>query len=62
LARVGTTSFTVGFEVRVGERPVASASTVYVVIDAEGRKAPVPTALVEALGPVVTDASGGGEA
>jgi acyl-CoA thioester hydrolase len=57
LARVGTTSFTLAFDVRVGERAVATASTVYVVIDTDGRPAPVPAKLVEALGPVVEDLS-----
>jgi acyl-CoA thioester hydrolase len=53
LARVGETSFTLQFAVRVGERPVATASTVYVAVETEGwAKVPVPELLLHALGPV----------
>ncbi len=53
-ARLGNTSFTLHFRVRAGERPVATGSTVYVVIDVEsGEKREIPPFLRDALGPVV---------
>ncbi|MGH9136540.1 MAG: acyl-CoA thioesterase [Acidimicrobiales bacterium] len=53
LARLGRTSFTVQFAVRVGERPVATASTVYVVVATDGSgPCPPPPRFLEALGPV----------
>jgi acyl-CoA thioester hydrolase len=53
LARVGTTSFTLQFAVRVGDRPVCTAETVYVAVETDGwTKVPVPEVLLAALGPV----------
>jgi acyl-CoA thioester hydrolase len=53
LARLGTTSFTLQFGVRVGERPVASGETVYVAVETGGwTKVTVPDLLKDALGPV----------
>jgi acyl-CoA thioester hydrolase len=53
LARVGTTSFTLQFAVRVGDRPVCTAETVYVAVETSGwSKVAVPAVLLEALGPV----------
>lgn len=59
LARLGTTSFTLEFTVRAGERgdrgerTVASARTVYVVVATDGSgKRPIPDLLRAALGPV----------
>jgi acyl-CoA thioester hydrolase len=54
LARLGDTSFTLQFAVRVGERPVATGETVYVAVETTGwTKVSVPPALREALGPVI---------
>jgi len=51
LARIGRTSVTVQFEVWSGERRVASAATVYVVVPVGGGGAtPVPDRLRRALG------------
>ncbi len=53
LGRLGDTSFTLQFGVRVGERPVATGETVYVTVEMEGwTKVAVPEAVREALGPV----------
>ena len=53
LLRLGSTSFTLGFAVRVGERPVATGETVYVAVETEGwTKVPIPERLLDALGPV----------
>ena len=53
LARLGTTSFTLQFGVRVGDRSVATGETVYVAVEAEGwTKVPLPDRLLAALGPV----------
>ena len=53
LARVGTTSFTLQFAVRSGDREVCRGETVYVVVEMEGwTKAPIPPLLLEALGEV----------
>jgi acyl-CoA thioester hydrolase len=50
-SRLGTTSFTLDFAVRTGERAVASAKTVYVVVGTDGSgKRPVPEPLRKALG------------
>lgn len=50
----GTTSFTLQFDFRAGERPVARGTTVYVVVDTTAwQKCPVPDLLLDALGPVV---------
>jgi acyl-CoA thioester hydrolase len=53
LARLGRTSFTLQFAVRVTDRPVATASTAYVVVatDGSGKRA-VPRLLLDALGSV----------
>ena len=40
--RVGRTSFTVGFDVRVGEQVCCTVRTTYVLVDEEGRPTPVP--------------------
>jgi acyl-CoA thioester hydrolase len=40
--RVGRTSFTVGFDVRVGDRRCCTVRTTYVLVDADGRPTPVP--------------------
>jgi acyl-CoA thioester hydrolase len=59
LARLGRTSFTLQFEVRAGERPVATASTVYVVVATDGSgKRDIPPLLLEALGPVARVSEG----
>lgn len=51
LARLGHTSFTLGFEVRSGDRMVVTASTVYVCVRTDGSgKAVVPDFLAAALG------------
>jgi acyl-CoA thioester hydrolase len=51
LAGMGTTSFTLQFDFRSGERPVARATTVYVVVDTENwQKQPIPDLLRGALG------------
>ena len=48
--RVGTTSFTLRFVAHVGDRPVVTASTVYVVVATDGSgKREVPTILLAAL-------------
>ena len=48
---VGTTSFTLQFVAHVGERPVATASTVYVMVAVDGSgKRVIPDALRAALG------------
>jgi acyl-CoA thioester hydrolase len=53
LTKMGTTSFTLQFDFRSGARPVARATTVYVVVDTERwEKCPVPEVLRDALGPV----------
>jgi len=53
LGRVGTTSFTLQFAVRVGDRPVCTAETVYVAVETEGwTKVAVPDVLLAALGPI----------
>ena len=50
LARLGRTSFTLRFVVRVDDRPVVSATTVYVVIATDGSgKRPIPPLLRDAL-------------
>jgi acyl-CoA thioester hydrolase len=54
LARLGRTSFTLDFRVRVGDRLVASASTVYVVVATDGSgKREVPPPILAALGDVM---------
>jgi acyl-CoA thioester hydrolase len=51
LARLGQTSFALRFTVRVGDRRVADALTVYVVIATDGSgKQPIPPLLLDALG------------
>jgi acyl-CoA thioester hydrolase len=51
LQAVGRTSITVQFEVWTGDRLVASAATVYVVVPVDGEGSmPVPDALLRALG------------
>ena len=53
LARVGTTSFALRFAVRVGDRPVCTAETVYVAVaTTDWTKVPVPDVLRDALGPL----------
>lgn len=53
LERVGETSFTLGFAVRVGDRSVARGATVYVAVETSGwTKVPVPALLLDALGPI----------
>ncbi len=53
LSRLGTTSFTLQFGVRVGERPVATGETVYVAVETDGwTTIPLPDRLLDALGPV----------
>jgi acyl-CoA thioester hydrolase len=53
LARIGTTSFTVQFEVLSGDRVVVSGATVYVVVGTDRSAAsPIPEPLREAIGPV----------
>jgi acyl-CoA thioester hydrolase len=53
LARVGTTSFTLQFTARAGDRPACHGETVYVCVETEGwTPAPVPDLLRDALGPV----------
>jgi acyl-CoA thioester hydrolase len=50
-SRLGTTSFTLDFAIRAGERAVASARTVYVVVGTDGSgKQQVPQRLRTALG------------
>jgi acyl-CoA thioester hydrolase len=53
LARLGRTSFTLHFTARADERPVATGSTVYVVVatDSSGSR-PIPSLIADALGPV----------
>ncbi|HWG92791.1 MAG TPA: thioesterase family protein [Mycobacteriales bacterium] len=48
LHRLGRTSFTVAFDVRVGERQCCRVRTTYVVVDEQGRPTPVPEDLSEA--------------
>jgi acyl-CoA thioester hydrolase len=56
-AAIGTTSFTLAFDVRVGTETIASARTVYVVIGADGSgKQAVPPALRAALAAASADA------
>ncbi|HUZ09905.1 MAG TPA: thioesterase family protein [Acidimicrobiales bacterium] len=51
LARLGSTSFTLAFALGAGGRPVARASTVYVVVRTDGSgKCPIPRLLLDALG------------
>ena len=51
LARLGSTSFTLDFALGAAGRPVARASTVYVVVRTDGAgKCPVPRLLLDALG------------
>jgi acyl-CoA thioester hydrolase len=53
LARVGTTSFTLQFVTRVGDRVACTAETVYVAVETERwTKVRVPPVLRRALGPV----------
>ena len=57
LVAMGTTSFRLGLDVRVGDtpgEPAVRAETVYVAIDVagDGAKCPVPALLADALGPV----------
>ena len=53
VARVGTTSFTLRFAARSGDRVACQGETVYVAVETEGwTKVPVPPALLDALGPV----------
>ena len=53
LARVGTTSFTLHFTARTGERPACHGETVYVCVETEGwTPVAVPDLLRDALGPV----------
>lgn len=53
LARVGTTSFTLQFTARAGEREACHGETVYVAVETEGwTPVPVPEPLLAALGPV----------
>lgn len=40
--RVGRTSFTVAFDVRVGSRSCCTVRTTYVLVDADGTPTPVP--------------------
>jgi acyl-CoA thioester hydrolase len=52
LESVGSTSFVLRFAVRVGDTPVASGRTVYVVVGTDGSgKKPVPPNILAALGP-----------
>lgn len=52
-ARVGTTSFTLQFTARSGNRVACTAETVYVCVETDAwTKVPVPDALLAALGPV----------
>jgi acyl-CoA thioester hydrolase len=51
LLTVGTTSFSLGFEVSAGGRPVATGRTVYVAIRTDGSgKVAIPPALAAAIG------------
>jgi acyl-CoA thioester hydrolase len=53
LAKSGRTSFTLHFRVRSGEDPVATGSTVYVVVATDGSGSrPIPSLIADALGPV----------
>jgi acyl-CoA thioester hydrolase len=53
LARVGTTSFTLQFAARSGDRVACTGETVYVAVETAGwTKVPIPAALLDALGPV----------
>jgi acyl-CoA thioester hydrolase len=53
LARVGTTSFTLAFVARSGDRVACRGETVYVTVETEDwTKVPVPEVLLAALGPV----------
>lgn len=53
LAGTGRTSFTLDFLVRAGERVVAAASTVYVVVATDGSgKQEIPAVVRDALGEV----------
>jgi acyl-CoA thioester hydrolase len=52
LVRMGTTSFTLGFAARSGDRVACTAETVYVAVETTGwTKISVPDALRSALGP-----------
>lgn len=48
-SRIGTTSFTLSFEVNVADTPVLRASTVYVTIDQRGSKQALPDELRRCL-------------
>jgi acyl-CoA thioester hydrolase len=53
LARVGTTSFTLQFAARAGDRVVCTGETVYVAVATDGwTKVAIPDRLLEALGPI----------
>ncbi len=55
--RLGRTSFTFALTLRVGERACCEVRTTYVLVDDEGRPAPLPDDLRQAWSPV-----GGGPA
>lgn len=56
IERVGTTSFTLRFVAHVGDRPVVTASTVYVVVATDGSgKCELPPLLLAALKPADED-------
>ena len=51
LGRAGTTSFALDFEVRTGDKAVATGRTVYVVVATDGSgKRPIPDLLRDAIG------------
>jgi len=51
VARLGRTSFALQFAVRAGDRPVATAETVYVVVATDGSgKLAIPALIADALG------------
>jgi len=53
--RIGSTSFTLSFAVRVGEQVRSSGRTVYVMISTDGSgKRPVPPRLRAGLEPTLT--------
>ncbi len=53
LVRLGQTSFTLRFEVYVGDDQIAVGQTVYVVVATDGSgKQPIPPTILRALGPV----------
>jgi acyl-CoA thioester hydrolase len=53
LAKMGRTSFTLQFTARTGDRPAATATTVYVVVATDGSGAqPIPSLIADALGPL----------